>query len=162
MPLSEVRVSPMDRGFLFGDGIYEMIPVYGRNFLDLEGHLDRLDESLKGILLGNPYCHKEWRAILQRLVDAESAVDKKVYVQVTRGVQEMRNHDFHGNERATVFAMCSAQSPLSDDDLRRGVALFTEQEIRWSRCHLKSTSLLPNVLLKHESLKKRRCRNPDC
>ena len=153
-PLSQVRISPMDRGFLFGDGIYEVIPVYGWHFLDLDGHLDRLGNSLQEILLTNPHTHSEWRDIFQRLVDAESSVDKKIYVQVTRGVQEVRNHDFEGDEKPTVFAMCTAQPPLAESVINNGVALYTEQEIRWANCHVKATSLLPNVLLKHASHKR--------
>ncbi len=150
-PLSRVRISPLDRGFLFGDGIYEVIPVYGRHFLGLEGHLDRLASSLDGIQLNNPHTHGEWRSIFEKLVGAEPAVDKKIYVQVTRGVQEVRNHDFVGDEKATVFAMCSPQSPLGDTVIERGISLYTQEEIRWARCHLKTVSLLPNVLLKHAS-----------
>ena len=88
--LAQVRISPLDRGFLFGDGVYEMIPVYGRRFLDLDGHLDRMMNSLEGIFLNNPHTHSQWHTIFQRLVDAESATDKQVYVQVTRGVQTFR------------------------------------------------------------------------
>lgn len=151
LPLSQVKISPLDRGFLFGDGVYEVIPAYGGHFLGLEGHLERLADGLDGILLKNPHLHSEWRAIFQKLVDDETAVDKMVYVHVTRGVQEVRNHDFSGDEQATVFAMCSQQIPLDRLVLTEGVAVYTQQEIRWARCHLKTISLLPNVLLKHAS-----------
>jgi len=151
LPISRVNISPLDRGFLFGDGIYEVIPAYGRNFLGLDGHLDRLANSLDGIQLNNPHTHGEWRAIFEKLVDAEAAVDKKIYVQVTRGVQEARNHDFVGDEKATVFAMCTPLAPLGDSVIERGISLYTQDEIRWAHCHLKTISLLPNVLLKHAS-----------
>ncbi|MEM7293130.1 MAG: aminotransferase class IV, partial [Pseudomonadota bacterium] len=85
---------------------------------------------------------------------AEPAVDKKIYVQVSRGVQLVRDHDFHGDEVPSVFAMCNPQSAPSESMLQNGIKLCTEQEIRWSNCHLKTISLLPNVLLKHAALEK--------
>ena len=130
MPLSAVTISPLDRGFLFGDGIYEVVPAYGRNFLDLDGHLDRLANCLDAIEIVNPHTHAQWRQILQQLVDECSADDKKVYVQVTRGVQQARDHDFVGDEAASVFAMCTAQKPPSDDAIATGISVNTEQEIR--------------------------------
>ncbi|MEM7210216.1 MAG: aminotransferase class IV [Pseudomonadota bacterium] len=151
MPVSQVKVSPLDRGFLFGDGMYEVIPAFDRHFLDLEGHLERLDRCLQAIKIPNPHSIAEWRDICQHLIDADDATDTKVYVQVTRGVQSVRNHDFSGDESATVFAMCNAQSLPDPASIENGISLFTEEEIRWSNCHLKSTSLLANVLLKNAS-----------
>ncbi len=151
LPLSQVSISPLDRGFLFGDGVYEVIPAYGRQCLALDAHLDRLADSLAGIALNNPHTHAQWRGILQRLVDAEPAIDKKLYLQVTRGVQVVRHHDFNGDEQATVFAMCSPQAAPTDAVLETGVSVYTQAEMRWAHCNLKAISLLPNILLKHAS-----------
>ena len=149
LPLSKVSISPLDRGFLFGDGIYEVIPAFGQSLLELDAHLDRLASCLDAVQIPLPHSKRQWRDILQTLVNRCEGIDKKVYLQVTRGVQAERSHEFNGAETPTVFAMCSPMKAVSEDDIQRGVRVCSADDYRWKNCHLKTLSLLPNVLLKH-------------
>ncbi|GAB4346674.1 MAG: D-amino acid aminotransferase [Gammaproteobacteria bacterium] len=149
LPLEEARVSVLDRGFLFGDGVYEVIPVYGGHLFRLEEHLDRLDRSLELIHLDNPLDHAAWGALLNELISRNrSDGDQSVYLQVTRGSAPKRDHNFPESVTPTLFAMAN---PLPSPDfktLERGIHAATVEDVRWQYCHIKAITLLPNVLLK--------------
>ncbi|MFQ5486814.1 MAG: D-amino acid aminotransferase [Gammaproteobacteria bacterium] len=151
MPLEEAAISPLDRGFLFADGVYEVIPVYNGHLFRLEEHLQRLDLSLAGIRLESPHDHQGWRLILEGLVKRNPAPDQSLYLQITRGVAH-RDHGFPKDTRPTVFAMSSPLAPLAAEIRERGVAAITLEDIRWRYCHLKTIALLPNILLRQEAL----------
>ncbi|MCC5794104.1 MAG: aminotransferase class IV [Chromatiales bacterium] len=146
LPLSEVRISPLDRGFLFADSIYEVIPVFaGRPFL-LEAHLARLDAGLAGTGIGNPCTDSEWRALVSGLVERNGGGTMAVYLQVTRGADAGRDHRFPDRARVApnLFAMASPVPDPHPD--QAGIRAITLPDQRWARCDLKSTGLLPNVL----------------
>ena len=148
LPLSEAKVSAMDRGFLFGDGVYEVIPVYSRRPFRQGEHLARLQHSLAGIRLANPHGSEEWRAIIGRVVAAAPWEDQGVYLQVTRGPMASRNHAFPQTVTPTVFVM-TEQLLTPPPELRAsGVAAVSAADFRWLRCDLKATSLLANCLLR--------------
>lgn len=152
LPKDEARVSVLDRGFLFGDGVYEVIPVYGGRLFRLEQHLDRLDQSLAGIRLANPHTRPEWRQIIGQLVELQGGGDQSVYLQVTRGAAPKRDHAFPTDVRATVFAMSSPLTPNPPEVAQQGVAAITLEDIRWKYCHIKAVTLLANVLLRQQAL----------
>src|SRR6185295_12508856 len=147
LPLSKARISPLDRGFIYGDGVYEVIPVYGRRVFRWEDHLRRLDHSLDGIRLANPYTHAQWTQIIRELVQRGAHEDQSLYLQVTRGVAK-RDHAFPKGVPATVFLMTNALSVPTQEAVDAGVAAITLPDNRWVRCNLKTTSLLPNVVLR--------------
>ena len=151
LPLAEARISPLDRGFLFADGVYEVVPVHRGRPFRLREHLRRLDDSLAAIRLGNPHSDAEWAAIVQRLVATAGAPEVLVYVQVTRGAQSGRNHLFPTEPRPTVFAFASPYPAPSAAVLAEGLSAVTLQDIRWNRCDIKSVALLANVLLRDEA-----------
>jgi D-alanine transaminase len=148
LPLAEARVSPMDRGFLFGDGIYEVIPVYSRRPFRLDEHLARLQRSLDAIRLINPLTPDAWRALVGRLIAAAEWADQSVYLQVTRGPMEVRNHAFPATVTPTVFGLVEALVTPAAELCEKGVAAVSAPDIRWLRCNIKSTSLLANCLLR--------------
>lgn len=144
-PLSEAKIPVLDRGFIFGDGIYEVIPVYGRQMFRAEQHMARLFRSLDAIGIANPHSKPQWHALIQTIMDAHPADDQMVYLQVTRGVAR-RAHAFPADVTPTVFIM-SNPIVLPSAALRAsGVACVTLEDQRWLRCEIKSTSLLGNVL----------------
>lgn len=151
LPLHEAHISPLDRGFLFGDGVYEVIPAYAGRLFHLPAHLKRLQYSLDGIRLKNPHDDARWTALLEELVVRNGGGDIAVYLQVSRGADAGRDHSFPGEIPATVFAMCSPLAPLSEELKTQGARAVTLQEIRWQRCDIKCTSLLGNVLLRQQA-----------
>jgi D-alanine transaminase len=148
LPLTEARVSPLDRAFLFGDAVYEVVPVYAARPFRLREHLDRLDRSLAGIRMHAPLTHAEWGQVCQELVARNSGGDLYLYIQITRGAEFGRNHAWGADLTPTLFAYASALEPLSAQLLDRGVAAITAADTRWARRDIKSTALLANVLLK--------------
>lgn len=147
----EAKVSVLDRGFIFGDGVYEVIPVYGGRLFRLEHHLDRLDHSLHGIHLENPLPHPQWREVFKQLVDKNGGGDHSLYLQVTRGVAQ-RDHAIPRENEPTLFAMCN---PLKSPDLsayRQGIEAITIEDIRWKHCNIKAIALLPNILLRQQAI----------
>lgn len=146
VPLNEAKISVMDRGFLFGDGVYEVIPVYGGRPLRLTEHLTRLGNSLAAIRMASPLAAEEWAAIFERLI--VGAHDQSIYLQVTRGVAPKRDHAIPPDVTPTVFAMCTPIAPLPT----AGIRAVTVTDIRWLRCDIKAITLLANVLLKQEAL----------
>jgi len=151
LPLAEAHLSPLDRGFLFGDGVYEVIPAYAGRLFHLPGHLKRLQKSLDGIRLKNPLSDAQWTALLQELVTKNDGGDQAVYLQVSRGADVGRDHTFPAKVSATVFAMSSPLAPLSEELKTRGARVITLQDIRWQRCDIKCTALLGNVLLRQQA-----------
>jgi D-alanine transaminase len=148
LPLSEARVSPLDRAFLFGDAVYEVIPVYGGRPFRLREHLDRLNRSLAAIRMPAPRSHPEWAAICAQLVAPGGETDCHIYIQVSRGAEHGRNHAWPDGLAPTLFAYVTAQDPLPAAMLEHGVPAVTAPDIRWARRDIKSTALLANVLLK--------------
>jgi len=152
LPLDQAHVSVMDRGFLFGDGVYEVIPVYGGKLFRLVAHLKRLQNSLDAIRLGNPLTNAGWTSVLERLVTLNEGGDQSVYLQVTRGVAPRRDHAFPEDSRPTVFAMCTACQVSRDIDNEPGVSAITLPDIRWQHCNVKAITLLPNILLRQQAI----------
>ncbi len=160
-PLNEAKVSVMDRGFIFGDGIYEVLPVYrsasGLNFFRFEHHMARLERSLAELRIPNPLARDAWRSIANELIvaratSADSAgvssvhpSDYLIYLQVTRGVA-LRDHVMPQNITPTVFAMCTVMNPPSPEVRAKGVACVSANDFRWQKAHIKSTSLLGSVM----------------
>jgi D-alanine transaminase len=149
--LTEARISPLDRGFLFADSVYEVLPVFAKRPFRFREHFDRLARSLAAIRLSSPHLHEEWLAILDGLIERNGNNDCYVYVQVSRGAEYGRNHAFPEHVTPTVFAMASPLPELTTTIQQRGIAAITRQDIRWARCDIKSTALLANVLLKQEA-----------
>ena len=152
LPLEQACVPVLDRGFLFGDGVYEVIPVYGGHLFRLEQHLDRLEHSLAGIQLPNPMSYGHWREVLEQLVARNGNGDQSVYLQVTRGAGPKRDHAFPDGVPPTVFAMSSPLAPVSGQIMQSGVAAITLPDIRWQLCHIKAITLLSNVLSRQQAV----------
>jgi len=148
MPITEAKVSVMDRGFLFGDGVYEVIPVYSRRSFRLGEHLRRLQHSLDGIRLANPHSEAEWARLIEEIVAKNEPEDQSVYLQITRGADTKRNHAFPAHVAPTVFIMSEALLTPPAALRETGVAAVTAVDNRWLRCDLKATSLLANCLLR--------------
>ncbi|MGZ8217982.1 D-amino acid aminotransferase [Methylomagnum sp.] len=146
LPLSEAKVPVLDRGFLFGDGVYEVIPVYGGRAFRLDEHLRRLDRSLEGIRMVSPLSDGEWADIFTRLIDGPG--DQYIYLQVTRGAASKRDHAIPPEIEPTVFVMCSPIAPIPAE----GIRTVTVPDIRWHWCHIKAITLLSNVLLRQEAV----------
>jgi D-alanine transaminase len=146
------RISPLDRGFLFGDGAYEVIPVYGRRPFRLAQHLARLERTLAAIRLANPLDAAAWAATIAELVARNPWDDQAVYVQVTRGVGAQRNHAFPVPTEPTVFLMSDALVPPPPALVASGVGAVTAADFRWLRCDLKTVSLLANCLLRQQAV----------
>jgi D-alanine transaminase len=147
MPMEEARIPVLDRGFIFGDGVYEVIPVYSRHPFRLEEHLRRLQASLDAIRLRNPHPADEWARLIRRLVELNETHDQSVYLHVTRGVAK-RDHAFPPGAVPTVFMMSNPLSTPPRQQVDNGVGAVTAEDNRWLRCDIKSISLLPNVLLR--------------
>ncbi|ADJ66239.1 D-amino acid aminotransferase [Herbaspirillum seropedicae] len=144
-PLSEARVPVLDRGFIFGDGIYEVIPMYGRKAFRGKQHLARLFRSLAGIGIPNPHDEAGWMDLIDQVVQANGLQDQMIYLQVTRGVAK-RAHAFPKEVVPTVLIMTNPMALPSAAMLEKGVACVTMEDRRWLNCQIKSTSLLGNVL----------------
>jgi D-alanine transaminase len=147
LPIEEATVSVLDRGFIYGDGVYELIPVYRRQPYRMAPHLARLQHSLDRIRLANPHTSAEWEAIVAGLVAKQPFDNQGVYFQVTRGVAK-RDHAFPKDVPATVFMMSNPLTTPSADVVERGVACVTAVDERWLHCDVKSISLLGNVLMR--------------
>lgn len=150
MPLEEAKISVLDRGFIFGDGVYEVIPVYSRRAFRLGEHLQRLQHSLDGIRLANPHSVAEWTQIIDELIARNETDDQYLYLHITRGVAR-RDHAFPNPPvPPTVFVMSNPLSTPAPPSL--GVGAVTAQDNRWLRCDIKAISLLPNVLLRQTAV----------
>ena len=148
LPLEEARISPLDRGFIFGDGAYEVLPVFDGRAYRFEAHMARLDRSLAEMRMAPPLDRAGWLTAFGKLVHGNGGGDLLLYVQVTRGVEPERNHVPLAGTRPTVFASVQKLPATPAAVIEQGVAAITVEDIRWSRCDIKSTSLLGNVLLR--------------
>lgn len=148
LPLEEAQISPLDRGYLFGDGVYEAIPVYQGKLFRVQAHIQRLERSLAAVGIANPFSYQEWSEMLCELVRCNGGGEQFVYFQVTRGVAP-RTHHFPMQTTASIFAMTRKHSvrPLVSP-----VAAITRQDYRWSRCDIKSIALMANVMLRQEAV----------
>ena len=148
MPLEEARIPVLDRGFMFGDGIYEVVPVYSRRAFRLAEHLHRLQRSLDAIRLRNPHSGAEWEQLLGEMIARNAGDDLYLYIHITRGVAP-RDHPFPSPPvPPTVFLMTGALLSPDPAMAQAGVSAISAEDNRWMRCDIKSTSLLPNVLLR--------------
>ncbi len=151
LPIEQAHVSVLDRGFIFGDGVYEVIPVYSRHAFRLDEHLHRLEQSLAGLRLVNPYHLDEWKKLTRELITHNEAEDQSLYLQVTRGVAP-RDHAFPENTTPTIFMMSNPLITPPSAQYEKGVAAISATDIRWDRCDIKAIALLPNVLLRQLSV----------
>jgi len=151
LPESEAKVSVLDRGFLFGDGIYEVVPVFGGRLFRIGQHLDRLERSLAAVRIAPPLDRAGWTAMLEELVARNPGEDRSVYLQVTRGVAR-RDHAFPADATPTVFAMVNPIPPPDPALLRDGVAAVCTPDTRWARCDIKAITLLANILARQQAV----------
>ncbi len=148
MPIADAKISVLDRGFIFGDGVYEVIPVYSRKAFRLSEHLQRLQNSLDGIKLNNPHSNAAWETFINELIARNQAEDQYLYLHITRGVAK-RDHAFPNPPvEPTVFMMSSPLLMPPANMLTSGVEAVSAIDNRWLRCDIKAISLLPNVLLR--------------
>ncbi|MEX0733101.1 MAG: aminotransferase class IV [Steroidobacteraceae bacterium] len=146
LPLAEARISPLDRGFLFGDGVYEVLPVYGGRAYRFDEHIERLDRSLREIRMKPALDRAGWLAVCGAVVHGNGGGDLLLYLQVTRGVEPERNHVPQPGVRPTIFACVQPLPVVTAAAIENGVVAITTDDMRWARCDIKSTSLLGNVL----------------
>ena len=150
LPLANAKVSVLDRGFVFGDGVYEVVPVYSKVPFRLEEHLARLERSLAAVGIRDPYTREQWRGFIGGIVERQSFEDQAVYFQVTRGVAK-RDHAFPSHAEPTVFMMSNPLVPPAAALVEAGAAAITARDNRWLRCDIKSISLIGNCLLRQLS-----------
>ncbi len=147
LPIEQAYVPVLDRGFIFGDGAYEVIPVYSRHAFRLREHLNRLQNSLAGLRIANPHSMDEWQSLIHALIAKNDAEDQSLYLHITRGVAP-RDHAFPKDATPTVFMMSNPLITPSKEQCENGVAAISAIDIRWDRCDIKAIALLPNVLLR--------------
>jgi len=147
LPIEQATVPVLDRGFVFGDGVYELIPVYSRHPFRLDEHLQRLQNSLDEVRLTNPHTVQEWATMIRELIRQDAHDDQSVYLQITRGVA-MRDHPFPKDATPTVFMMTNPLTTPPARLVEEGVKAISAEDNRWGRCNIKSLSLLPNILLR--------------
>ncbi len=152
VPLNEARISPLDRGFLFADSVYEVLPAFAGRMFRFREHFDRLARGLAEIRITSPLTHAEWHALLQELIRRNGGADMYLYAQVSRGMEYGRNHAFPAVAKPTVFVMACPLPVLTEEQRANGLAAITVEEFRWGRCDIKSTMLLANVLMKQQAL----------
>ncbi len=152
LPLADARISPLDRSFLFGDGVYEVIPARRGQARRLAANLARLARSLGELRIRNPHDAGQWRLLIERLIDANGGGDVYVYLQVSRGADRERNHAPLPDIEPTVFAFCAPLPAVPAAVLEHGVACVTAADTRWARCDIKSVALLANVLLRQQAV----------
>jgi len=150
LPPERAMVSAFDRGFVFGDGVYEVIPVFGRRLFRLPHHLARLRRSLAEVRLPDPLSTEQWESILSRLIAGIKSDDQSVYLQITRGPAP-RDHAFPADVHPTVFAYAQPTKPVAAEVLAQGIAAVTVADIRWMRCDIKAIALLANAMLRQQA-----------
>lgn len=148
LPIEEAQISTQDRGFLFGDGVYEVIPVYEKQLFAFEAHLQRLKNSLKATAIQNPLMDHEWFNLLEKLIFKHEWQDQFIYLQVTRGTQMQRDHMPADCLTPTIYAYTNPLKPIPDTVLDKGIKVVSLEDIRWLRCDIKAITLLPNVMMK--------------
>jgi len=156
LPLADAKISVLDRGFVFGDGVYELVPVYSKKPFRLDAHLRRLQASLDGIRLANPHEMDVWRELILRLVALQGFDDQSIYIQVTRGTpvegQQPRDHAFPKGVPPTVFMFAQPLVTATAEQKAAGVCAVTAADNRWLRCNIKAISLLANILLRQQAI----------
>ncbi len=148
LPQSQATVSVLDRGFLFGDGVYEVIPVFAGKPLRLTEHLDRLQRSMHRVSLTNPLTKQEWEEVFQTLLESNPGGDRSIYLQVTRGAAPVRDLSFSADIEPTVFVMVNDIKPVDYEKLKKGIEAVTVDDFRWKACDIKSVSLIANVMIR--------------
>lgn len=155
LPVEEATVSVMDRGFLFGDGVYEVMPVFGNKLLRLDSHLRRLQNSLNRISLRNPYSDEQWTQMFYELLDKNPGEDRAVYLHISRGAYPVRDlkikPEYEVLYPPTVFAMIMHVTPPAIEVVSSGISVITVEDFRWNACDIKSTSLVGSVMLKQQA-----------
>lgn len=148
LPLDQARISPLDRGFLFGDGIYEVIPSYGGKLVGFGPHIDRMKEGLSLIEIGLDWDHQQWRELCETLCAKNGNGNLGVYLHVSRGADSKRYHAYPEGVKPTVFGFTFeiAEPPVADKAKAKAYKVSTAEDLRWRRCHIKSTALLGNVM----------------
>jgi D-alanine transaminase len=148
MPMSEAKISPMDRGFLFGDGIYEVVPSYNGRLVGFAPHFDRMNNGMKSIGIELAMSHDQWREISETLSEANGAGNLGIYYHVSRGADTKRTHNYPAGIKPTVFAFAFEipPEPIADKTKAKSYSVSTSDDLRWKRCNIKSTALLGNVL----------------
>ena len=149
MPAEQATISPFDRGFLFGDGIYDVTPSYGGKMVGLKLHLERMDNGLKSIGIENPLTTEQWHEIATQLSNKNGGQNLGIYFQISRGNEGRRFHGFPSNVKPTVFGMVIEIAPhpaIPNRHIEAGLKVISTEDLRWSRCHIKSTAMLGNVL----------------
>lgn len=152
LPPEQAMVSVMDRGYLFGDGVYEVIPAYNGKPFRLDAHLKRLHNSLTAIRIREPMSNADWHATINELLARNPGNDQSIYLQVTRGVAPKRDHAFDDSLVPAVFAMVNSIAPADPAIARDGIKAITLDDIRWQACHIKAITLLPNALLRQQAI----------
>jgi len=150
LPIEQAMVPVLDRGFIFGDGVYELVPVYSRVPFRIDEHLRRLERSLAEVKIRNPYTAAQWKEIIARLIGEQAFDDQGVYLQVTRGVAK-RDHAFPKDVEPTVFIMSNPLVSPPRELVEKGAAAVSAADYRWLRCDIKSISLIGNCLLRQVS-----------
>ncbi len=152
LPLEQARISPLDRGFLFGDGVYEVIPAYAKQLFRIKQHLQRLDNSLDAVRMANPYSDEEWQNILRELIAKQDYDDHTIYLQVTRGADNHRNYAIPRHIESTVFIMSSKLEAVPVPQQHLGTCAITREDNRWQHCDVKAITLLANILLRQQAV----------
>jgi len=150
LPIEDAKIPVLDRGFIFGDGVYELVPVYSRVPFRLDEHLARLERSLAEVKIRNPYSRAQWREVIFKLIDGQDFEDQGIYFQVTRGVAK-RDHAFPKDAQPTVFMMSNPLVNPPRELVESGATAVSAQDNRWLRCDIKSISLIGNCLLRQLS-----------
>ncbi|MCK4866063.1 MAG: D-amino acid aminotransferase [Gammaproteobacteria bacterium] len=153
LPLDEAKISVLDRGFIFGDGVYEVIPAYGAKALRFEHHMQRLQDSLDAVRISNPLSNSQWHEIINKLITETGSQDQYIYLHITRGVAP-RDHRFPDDVKPTVFVMNNLLHSVDAKLLKNGIAAVTLDDIRWQYCNIKAIALLPNILLRQQAVDK--------
>lgn len=152
LPLNQAKVSVLDRGFLFGDGVYEVIPVYAGRPFRLPHHLQRLQQSLSAIHLESPLSQGQWQGVVEELIQRNGGGEQSLYLQVTRGASFERDHALPASPSPTLFAMTTPLQPAPQKASTAGLHAITVEDIRWQLCQIKAITLLPNILLRQQAL----------
>lgn len=153
LPLNEAKVSVLDRGFIFGDGVYEVIPAYAAKPLRFEHHMQRLQNSLDAVRIRNPLSNTQWLEIIEKLIAEMGPDDQYIYLHITRGVAS-RDHKFPDETTPTVFVMSSILKAVDPELLSHGVSAVTLDDFRWQHCNIKAIALLPNILLRQQAVER--------
>ncbi|MDN4503466.1 D-amino acid aminotransferase [Alteromonadaceae bacterium BrNp21-10] len=148
LPLTEARISPLDRGFLFGDGLYEVIPSYGGKLVGFSAHIQRFQSGMQTIQLKHDWTEQQWREVVTSLIEQNGSGDLGVYIHISRGADTKRLHAFPDNVTPTVFLFTYELPPAPSADLAKakGLRVVSSEDMRWQHCNIKTTSLLGNVL----------------